>query len=193
MKLTIVGLILLTFSLAPAQQPSMDETVEWLQSKSPQIRSVAGNTPRESVESKSGKWEFGFIQPCTLELKNGDQKNVPPKQKRGTITDTPRINTLRPPQEPSTITIPLSSLNPQKVNLVSTSIFSKVGTARSDGLLLGTTDNKAAIIWKGPDITLNLTSLAIGLNEVGLAERLQKAFLHAVNNCGGKPDKKEPF
>ncbi|MDX6405003.1 MAG: hypothetical protein QOH70_2458 [Blastocatellia bacterium] len=83
MKLTIVYLILLTFSLTPAQQPSMDETVEWLQSKSSQIRSVGGNTPRELVESKSGKWEFGFIQPCTLELKNGDPKNARLRNRNG--------------------------------------------------------------------------------------------------------------
>ncbi|MDQ1611423.1 MAG: hypothetical protein QOG00_1354 [Pyrinomonadaceae bacterium] len=189
---------------------TLKETVDWLQSKAYLITSVGANSLRETIDVKGySKWELVLTNPCTVELKSsrpqldettsqGGSNKQKSQDKSKRDGDSRKVRShditrlgidIEPPNDPSVITIPLSSLNPKK-----TSIAVLNGDIFTGGsVAISTTDDKEVIIWRGADKTFNAKSITIGFKQNGFTERVAKALGHAINLCGGRGDKKEPF
>ena len=185
---------------AQENNATLKETVDWLQSKSYLITSVGASSLREALNGKYyAKWETALMNPCTIVLTSTSLQSQPDNkikekpEKPGRIIGSNDIHPwgldVRAPKDPSTITIPLSSLNPQKVG--TTVLKGMLGS--SGNVTIATTDNKEVIVWRGADKTFNAKSLTIEFHENGMPERVSKALVHAINLCGGHVDKKEPF
>jgi hypothetical protein len=186
---------------------TLSETVDWLQSKAHLITYVGANSLHETVEGNyNGKWEFVITKPCTIELRSEGPQLAPQassdkqksKNKSRSDQGRPRLKsdsinfsgTITPPLSPSAITIPLSSLNPQKVTTLSLreGFFPGGGSVQ-----IVTTNGKEVIIWRGADKTISVNSITLGFKGDGMPARIAKALGHAISLCGGQVDKKEPF
>jgi hypothetical protein len=178
----------------------MKETVDWLQSKAHLITYVGANSLKEVIHGqRNSKWEVALTNPCTLELRStsqlggsrsqagGNKNKSHDKSKRDGVTRW--AFEVDPPQDPTVVTIPLSSLNPQKTGM--TVFHGDIFTGGN--VFVGTTDDKETIIWRGADKTFNAKSIIIGFDQEGLPERVKKALSHAISLCGGEVNKKEPF
>jgi hypothetical protein len=184
----------------------MKETIDWLQSKAYLITYVGASSLQKTIEGKhNGKWEVVLASPCTIEFRNSSSQPEGSTSQAGSHKQKPEDESKRdggphgvrtrqsfyvsPPENPSVITIPLSSLNPKKTG---TTVFN--GNVFTGGnVFVATTDDKEAIVWRGADKTFNAKSIIIGFEQDGLPERVSKALNHAINMCGGRVDKKEPF
>lgn len=198
MKITFIFFCVLTLlgsSFAQSNDVSLKETVDWLQSKSHFITYVGAKTQRETVEATyRTTWDIHFKEPCMLEM-NSNGWTPPPatdlnKPPRVSSKDILAPGTVLPPGNPSSVFIPLSGINPQKVT---TAVMRGPFNQGRGNVTLVATDGKETIPWRGADKHINVNSITIGFDEDGLTERVAKALVHAVNLCGGNTDKKEPF
>ena len=182
-------LVLLSTGWGQSSNVSLQDTVDWLQTKSHLITYVGASTLRETVEAKRGStWTVALKEPCILELSStGKQEESRSKTLKPRIVVNPEIQA---PENPSSIFIPLSSINPQRI----TTATMKGPIAGGHGnVQLVATDEKAMIPWRGKDKTVHVKSVTIGFDQEGMTQRVAKALTHAVNLCGGRTDKKEPF
>jgi len=186
-------LLLLGSSLGQSSDVSLKDTVDWLQTKAHLITYVSARSQRETVEATHRtNWDIHFKEPCMLEMSSNGPAPVAHSNKRPTVSsqDIRIPGTILPPANPSSIFIPLSAINPQKVTMA---IMKGPFNQGRGNVTLSATDEKDIIPWRGADTHVNVNSVTIGFDEDGLTERVAKALIHAVSLCGGKADKKEPF
>jgi hypothetical protein len=181
--------IVLTGRSLTAQQPSpsLDETIQFLKDKAEFIYDLGQGNPY------SGRiWKLDSISKCTLVWTTEESNKGIPRR------DVIRGKGKKTETLPTSVTLSLSDINPQKIGYDSASIAGANGreiriVSAFYGVYLSTTDSRKVIEWRGGDGDINSSSIILKFKDRQMATRYGKALSHAVNLCGGRLDKKEPF
>ena len=174
---------------AQEQNPSLSETVNWLQGKTDYIYNVRDLTKMVLPKKREPSgWKLESSGRCALVLKN--------------TTSNQKVD----PQY--SITFSLADFSPEKIEIIE--------DTRGKGswsINLYTKNKKRAVNWqvtsqyegydngdirKGPDTktytrTDSSNNLSLVLDDKEMAQRIAKALDHAIKLCGGGKDQKEPF
>ena len=190
---TMICLLTITSTNVMAQESNatLQETVNWLKSKTDLIVAVGAHLP---------KLESSMYYDITFELNssgNGSfiwrNKETPKKPSAVERVNNPRLVKQNVPIE---IAVSLSDLNPDKVevsSVKSSTIMGDVMTWWQVKLLA--TNARPVIRWKGIEGDAKSEYLILVFQEKDMAERIARAFRHGIKLSGGKTDTavKEPF
>lgn len=172
---------------AQNDSPSLDETVQFLKDKAGLIYDIGGGRKYDGRV-----WTLASPSKCTIVWKTEQSnKGIPRKDvMRGKVRQAEIL--------PTSVTLSLSDINPQKIGYDRASISEPNGNEIRTllefyGVSLPVTDNRNLIKWRGGDGNLDSNLLLIKFKDRQMASRYGKALNHAVNLCGGRADKKEPF
>jgi hypothetical protein len=192
-SLFLLALLLLDSAFGQSSSVSLKETLDWLQSKSHLITYIGADSLRQTIDARyNNTWTIALKEPCMLEISGSGSSSPKPKddsRKPRAVRVSP-LQHIEAPKNPSSIYIPLSSINPQKI---STAVMAGPLYHGRGNVTLAATDGKEVIPWRGSDKHVNVRSVTIGFSQEGLTERVSNALKHAVALCGGKADKKESF
>jgi hypothetical protein len=209
--LSILALSLSNFSekhvSAQEQKPSLAETVEWLKGKSEYISGISSDVTRETFKyagymRNADVWELASSHGCSLVWRS--------KKK-------PYYHYTRSSEIEMSVTVSLADLNPDRIEMSSeglrfahSQIFHRIR--------LFTTDRKKLVKWqffiketisdrnslkakitgnpskktKESTETFDANTFEIRVGQQ-MGQRFLNAIQHAISQCGGKVDKKEPF
>jgi hypothetical protein len=167
---------------AKAQSPSLAETVDWMKSKTDELGLIYSEArDDENSMPRITTWEAVGSSGCTLTLRNRNERQGPPP-KRISSRD------IMANRMAASVMFSFSDFNPQNVTEnVDTGMLSTLN------IRLNTTNKKKAVKWQISGKNYEYNSLIISFKDQAIAQRFTKAIKHAIELCGGKPDKREPF
>ena len=170
---------------------TLQETVDWLKSKTDLIVAVGAHLP---------KLESSIYYDITFELNSSAKgefiwrnQKPPKKPSPSKRVDMPRLIKENVPTE---IAVSLSDLNPDKVEVSSIKSATVMDPDRTWWQVKLTATNARPLIrWQGIEGEAKSEYLILVFEEKEMAERIARAFRHGIKLSGGKTDTaiKEPF
>ena len=192
---------------AQEQKPSLAETVEWLKGKSEYVSGISSDVTRETYKyagymGNADVWELASSHGCSLVWKS-KKKNVYYNNRFIEIE--------------MTVTASFADFNPDRIEMESGG-FRLSHSQIYQHIRLYTTDRKKLVKWqffiketisdnnslkakitgnpskktKESTETFDANTFEIRVTQQ-MGQRFLNAIQNAINQCGGKVDKKEPF
>lgn len=187
-------------------KPSLAETIEWIKGKSEHVLGISSDVPRENYKyagymGNADAWELDSYNGCSVVLK-GKKKIVYENQNS---------------EIEMTVTVSFADFNPNRIETIAGGI--RLAHSQTfQRIRLFITDRKRLVKWHffikettsdyhsvkakitgNPSKKTKQFTEAFEANtfEIRVDQEMGQRFLtaiqHAIHQCGGKPDKKEPF
>jgi hypothetical protein len=214
--LTLCFIFLPHSIFAQTQNPSLIETIDWLRTKTEYIHSISSRIPRGEdnvlFPDESTAWQINNPNGCTLAFSgrtDGSERKRPIIRRPFMFRDTALQMDTYPQYS---VTFSLADINPDNIEL---SVGDSSVRRSYPVIRLRTTDSRRVVNWifvtketaydsgnilRGPRLqsrtkTRKLASddLSITVSSQDMAQRMMRAFQHAISLCGGKRNSREPF